>query len=48
MTRGVLIFAFNNEHTDYVRMAAWCAKRIHRHLDLPVSVVTNAREQAEL
>lgn len=48
MTRGVLIFAFNNEHTDYVRMAAWSAERIRRHLDLPVAVVTDSREQASL
>lgn len=41
MTRGVLIFAFDNEETDYVQMAAWSANRIHRHLDIPVAVVTN-------
>lgn len=48
MTRGVLIFAFNNEQTDYIRMAAWSAERIRRHLDLPVAVVTDAPEQAKL
>jgi hypothetical protein len=42
MTTGVLIFAFNNEHLDYVALAAWSAKRIHRHLGLPVTLVTNA------
>jgi hypothetical protein len=41
MTTGALIFAFNNEHTDYVRMAAWSAGNIRRHLDIPVAVVTN-------
>jgi len=41
MTQGVLIFAFNNEHVDYLAMAAWSAKNIHRHLDLPVCVVTD-------
>jgi len=41
MTRGVLIFAFNNEHIDYLALAAWSAKNIHRHLDLPVCVVTD-------
>ena len=46
MTRGALIFAFNNEHTDYVRMAAWSAERIHRYLDIPVAVVTNAPDRA--
>ena len=42
MTTGALIFAFNNEATDYVRMAAWSAKNIQRHLDIPVAVVTDA------
>lgn len=46
MTTGALIFAFNNEHTDYVRMAAWNAENIHRHLDIPVAVVTDSVEQA--
>jgi len=41
MTAGVLIFAHNNEHIDYVAMAAWSAKRIRRHLNLPVAVVTD-------
>jgi len=41
MTRGVLIFAFNNEHIDYLSMAEWTTRNIHRHLDLPVCVVTD-------
>ena len=41
MTTGVLIFAFNNEHIDYLAMANWTAKNIRRHLNLPVAVVTN-------
>ena len=40
MTRGALIFAFNNEKTDYVAMARWSAERIRRHLDIPVAIVT--------
>lgn len=43
MTTGALIFAFNNEQTDYVRMAAWSADNIHRHLGIPVAVVTNEK-----
>lgn len=46
MTTGALIFAFNNEHTDYVALAAWSAERINRHLKIPVAVVTNDTEQA--
>lgn len=41
MTCGVLIFAYNNEHIDYLAMANWSAKNIRRHLNLPVCVVTN-------
>jgi hypothetical protein len=41
MTTGVLIFAFNNEHIDYLAMANWSAKNIRRHLKLPVAVVTD-------
>ena len=42
MTRGALIFAFNNEETDYLEMAAWSAQNIRRHLNIPVAVVTDA------
>lgn len=41
MKTGALIFAFNNEHTDYIRMAAWSAKNIRRHLGIPVAIITN-------
>jgi hypothetical protein len=41
MTTGALIFAYNNGVTDYVRMAAWTAKNIRRHLGIPVAVVTD-------
>jgi len=41
MTRGVVIFAFNNEHIDYLALAAWSAVNIHRHLDVPVCVITD-------
>jgi len=40
---GALIFAFNNEQIDYVRMAAWSARSIHRHLDIPVCLVTDVK-----
>lgn len=42
MTTGALIFAFNNEKTDYLALAAWSAKRIRQYLDIPVAVVTDA------
>ena len=43
-----LIFAFNNEHTDYVGMAAWNAANIRRHLHIPVAIVTDATEHARM
>jgi hypothetical protein len=46
MTRGALIFAFDNEQTDYVAMAGWCARNIHRHLNIPVAVVTDTPDRA--
>jgi len=41
MTTGALIFAYNNEAFDYVRMAAWVAEHVRRHLGIPVAVVTD-------
>jgi len=41
MTTGVLIFAYNNKHIDYLALANWSAQNIRRHLNLPVCVVTN-------
>jgi hypothetical protein len=41
MTTGVLIFAYNNEHLDYLALANWSAKNIRQHLNLPVCVVTD-------
>jgi len=46
LSQGALIFAFNNEATDYIAMAAWSAKNIRRHLNLPVAVVTDNPEIA--
>jgi len=44
MTQGALIFAYNNEAVDYVSMAAWSARNIHRHLDIPVCLVTDVTD----
>lgn len=44
MTTGALIFAFNNEKTDYVKMASWSAERIHRWLNIPTTIVTNSTD----
>jgi hypothetical protein len=41
MSKGVLIFAYNNETVDYVAMARWSAGNIDRHLGVPTAIVTN-------
>jgi hypothetical protein len=46
MTQGVVIFAFNNERIDYLAMAAWSARNIRRHLDLPTCVITDVTDTA--
>ena len=48
MTTGALMFAFNNEHTDYVGMAAWSADRIRRYLNIPVAVITDCVDSSKL
>ena len=44
MTTGALIFAFNNEKTDYVKMATWSAERIRSFLSIPVAIVTDSTD----
>lgn len=41
MSKGVLLFAYNNESVDYVKQANYLAKRIRKYLDLPTSIVTD-------
>jgi hypothetical protein len=40
--KGALLFAFNTELVDYVKMAVFTAKRINRFLNLPVTIVTDS------
>jgi hypothetical protein len=42
MTQGVVFFAFNSGPIDYVRIAQWNAANVHRHLNLPVTLITDA------
>jgi hypothetical protein len=47
MSRGVLIFAHNNEKIDYEKLAKWSAKNIERHLGLPTHIETkNLRDDS--
>jgi len=42
MTTGAIIFAQNNSSVDYVKLACFAADRIHRYLEIPVSIVTDS------
>ena len=44
MTQGVLIFAFNSEGVDYVKMAILSARCAKKFLNKPVSLVTDSRQ----
>jgi hypothetical protein len=35
MTKGVVLIAQNNKEVDYVKQAAFLAKRIEKYLNLP-------------
>lgn len=41
MSRGVLLFAQNNNTIDYIKQAIFCAKKIKKHLNLPVALATD-------
>lgn len=38
---GAVLFAYNNQLTDYLKLAAWSADNIRRHLNIPVAVITD-------
>lgn len=44
MSKGVLLFANNNEKIDYVKQAIFCAKRIKKYLRLNVTIVTDSAD----
>jgi len=43
MTRGVLIFAFNNTKLNYFKQANWVADRVKQFLNLPTTIVTDEK-----
>lgn len=43
MSNGVLLFAHNNHKIDYVKQAVFCAKKIKKHLKLPVALATDSK-----
>jgi hypothetical protein len=44
MSKGVLVFARNNSHIDYVKQAYFLAQRVKEYLDLPTAIVTDSLE----
>jgi ribosomal protein L7Ae-like RNA K-turn-binding protein len=44
MTKGVVLIAANTANIDYVKQAYYLAKRIHKYMNVPVSIVTNSVE----
>jgi len=44
MTRGVLIFAQNNSEIDYAKISLFAAEQVKRHLDVPVSLITDSKD----
>lgn len=41
MKRGALLIARNNSEVDYIKQAVYCATRIKKYLNLPVSIITD-------
>lgn len=44
MSKGVLLIANNNDEIDYIFQACYSAKRIKKHLKIPVSLITDSPE----
>lgn len=44
MTRGVLIFAQNNSDIDYAKISLFAAEKVKRHLNVPVSLITDSKD----
>ena len=47
MSKGAFLIAQNNGHIDYVKQAVFLAKRIKKHLGIPVSIATDSVDYLE-
>ena len=47
MSKGAFLIARNNGHIDYVKQAVFLAKRIKKHLGIPVSIATDSVDYLE-
>lgn len=43
MTKGCLVFAFNNEKINYIKQATDLSLRIKKYLDIPTTIVTDKK-----
>lgn len=41
MKKGFLLFAYNNESIDYIKLATWVSARLKKYYNLPVCLVTD-------
>ena len=46
-SKGVLVFAKNNNGIDYVKQASYVAKRVKQYMDLPTTIVTDSPVYAQ-
>ena len=44
MTIGAILFAQNNTTVDYIKLAVYAATRIVKHLNIPVSIITDNKQ----
>ena len=42
MSKGILIYALNNEQVDYTEIALYAAKQAKKHLNVPIALVTDS------
>lgn len=47
MSKGIVLFAQNNHTIDYIKQAIFCAKKIKKHLNLPVALITDNKNYLE-
>jgi hypothetical protein len=46
-SKGVIVFAKNNGNVDYVKQAAYVAKRVKQYMGLPTTIVTDSPTYAQ-
>jgi len=47
MSKGAVLIARNNAEVDYVKQAVFCANRIIKYLEIPVSIITDNMDYIE-